>query len=91
MSEFKVDLSALKSSSKQANIAKVDAAGEQHGFVDRSPKGKAGRKPSPRTGQIHAKVLPNVSDEIAAEAARRGVVQGVIIEEAWALYLENKR
>jgi hypothetical protein len=30
--------------------------------------------------------MPQVSDEIAAEARRRGVQQGVVIEEAWALY-----
>lgn len=34
-------------------------------------------------------MLPGVSDEIANEAKRRGVQQGVIIEEAWALY-KNK-
>jgi hypothetical protein len=31
-------------------------------------------------------VLPHVSDAIAAEARRRGVQQGVVLEEAWALY-----
>ena len=53
--------------------------------VQETPK-KRGRPPSPRTGQVHAKVLPPIQDEIAEEARRRGVVQGVIIEEAWALY-----
>ena len=89
MSDFKLDLSALRRADKSAkpvDIAKVDAAGEAHGFVDRSPRATRGRKKSERTGQIHAKVLPHVSEEIANEATRRGVVQGVIIEEAWELY-----
>lgn len=91
--DFKLDLGALRKTSKPASesdIAKTDAVGEARGFVDRTPRGKPGRKKSERTGQVHAKVLPFVSDEIAAEAMRRGVVQGVIIEEAWALYKANK-
>ncbi len=67
-----------------------DAASETHGVKDRSPKKKRGRKRSPRTGQVHAKVLPEVSKEIAAEARWRGVQQGVLIEEAWALYQAHK-
>jgi hypothetical protein len=77
--------SRAKDSSKAA-VARSDAAGEKHGFEDRRPKKKRGRKPSPRTGQVHAKVMPNVAKEISAEARRRGVQQGVLIEEAWALY-----
>ena len=73
--------------SSSKSVAKVDEAAEKHGFVERAPKKKRGRKPSPRTGQVHAKVMPNVQREIAHEAARRGVQQGVLIEEAWALYL----
>jgi hypothetical protein len=30
--------------------------------------------------------MPHVADEIAAEAKRRGVQQGVLIEEAWEVY-----
>lgn len=93
MTNFKVDLGALKRTAKptsEAAIAKADAAGEARGFVDRSPRGKPGRKKSERTGQVHAKVMPNVSEEIAEEALRRGVVQGVIIEEAWALYKADR-
>ena len=67
-------------------LARSDAAAEKHGFVEREPKKRRGRKPSPRTGQVHAKVLPHVAREIAQEARRRGVQQGVLIEEAWALY-----
>lgn len=88
---FTVDLGGLKTRSKDhsANsLEQVDRAGEAHGFVDRSPKKKRGRPPSPRTGQVHAKVMPNISEAISAEARRRGVQQGILIEEAWALYCE---
>ena len=54
--------------------------------VRQEPPRKRGRRPSPRTGQVHAKVMPNIADEIGDEARRRGVQQGVLIEEAWALY-----
>ncbi len=86
---FSIDLGGLKSRAKENTpqaVEKIDRAGEAHGFVDRSPKKKRGRQPSPRTGQVHAKVLPPVAEEIASEAKRRGVQQGVLIEEAWALY-----
>lgn len=89
---FSIDVGGLKSRNKvstAAEVEKIDRAGEAHGFVDRSPKKKRGRPPSPRTGQVHAKVLPHISEEIAAEAKRRGVQQGVLIEEAWALYCQQ--
>lgn len=89
---FSVDLGRLKSRAKDTGsqaLDKTDRAGEEHGFVDRSPGKRRGRKPSPRTGQVHAKVMPDVSDEIADEARRRGVTQGVIVEEAWKLYKKN--
>ena len=93
MSEaFTIDIGGLRSRAKPATpetTRKADAAGEAHGFVAREPRGRPGRKPSPRTGQVHAKVLPHVSAEISDEARRRGVTQGVLIEEAWALYLER--
>jgi hypothetical protein len=91
---FAVDLGRLKSRAKDTTtqaLEKTDRAGEELGFVPRSPEKRRGRKPSPRTGQVHAKVMPNVSDEIAEEARRRGVTQGVIIEEAWELYKRNIR
>lgn len=87
---FSIDVGGLKSRDKGAagpgEVERIDRAGEVHGFVDRSPGRKRGRPASPRTGQVHAKVLPHVSEEIAAESKRRGVQQGVLIEEAWALY-----
>lgn len=90
---FQIDLGKLQTRAKDTSpktIEKSDELGEKLGFVDRSPKKKRGRKPSPRTGQVHAKVLPHVSSEIANEARRRGVQQGVILEEAWALYKSQK-
>ena len=92
---FAVDLGNLKSRRKTATPAqeaKAEAVAEDMGFVAReaqAPK-KRGRKPSPRTGQVHARVMPGISEEIAEEARLRGVQQGVIIEEAWALYQANK-
>lgn len=89
---FSIDLGRLKSREKDRSavaIERADRAGEGLGFVDREPVKRRGRKPSPRTGQVHAKVLPPVAEEIAAEARRRGVQQGVVIEEAWALYKQQ--
>ena len=86
---FRIDLGGLRRRAKDSSpeaVEKADQAGEAHGFVDRSPRKKRGRPPSPRTGQVHAKVLPHVSAEISAEAKRQGVQQGVLIEQAWALY-----
>src|SRR3954469_20326405 len=93
MSEpFKIDLASLRARHKDtspASIGRVDTAGEQHGFLNREPQRKRGRQPSPRTGQVHAKVMPHIADEIADEAKRRGVQQGVLIEEAWELYKQR--
>jgi len=86
---FNIDLGHLKTREKDRSpqaIEKAERAGEELGFVARDGQKRRGRKPSPRTGQVHAKVLPGIADEIANEAKRRGVQQGVIIEEAWALY-----
>ena len=92
--DFSINLGSLRKREKDsspAEIARADQTAEEHGFLSREPKGRGGRKPSPRTGQVHAKVLPNIADEIAAEATRRGVTQGLLIEEAWALYLAQRR
>lgn len=92
---FSISLSPGKLRSKPKDtsaraVALSDEAAEKHGFVERAPKKRRGRKPSPRTGQVHAKVMPNVAREISHEAAARGVQQGVLIEEAWALYKANR-
>ena len=89
---FNIDLGRLKTREKDRSpqaVEKADRAGEELGFVAREGQKRRGRRPSPRTGQVHAKVMPEVSEEIANEAKRRGVQQGVVIEEAWALY-KNK-
>jgi hypothetical protein len=89
---FSIDLGSLKTRHKDTSpetVERADAIAEQHGFVNREGQGRRGRKPSPRTGQVHAKVMPHVADEIAEEARRRGVQQGVVIEEAWALYKQR--
>lgn len=85
---FSIDLGRLSRRPKAADAPAVDAAdaaAERHGFLPREA-GRRGRRPSPRTGQVHAKVLPEVADAIAEEARRRGVTQGVVVEEAFALY-----
>lgn len=86
---FQIDVGRLKKIRKDTSVAQdvdLDNAADELGFVEREPKKRRGRKPSPRTGQVHAKVLPNVSKEISEEAKRRGVQQGVLIEESWELY-----
>ncbi|WP_163852342.1 chromosome partitioning protein ParB [Pseudooceanicola aestuarii] len=86
---FSIDLGKLKSRRKEptpAAVRKTEEVAEKHGFTERAPRRRRGRPASPRTGQVHAKVMPEVSRAIAAEAKRRGVQQGVLIEEAWALY-----
>ena len=88
-----LDVGKLKSRRKDstpAKVAKTEAVAEKHGFVERTPKKRRGRRPSPRTGQVHAKVMPDVAKEIAREARERGVQQGVLIEEAWALYKADR-
>ena len=43
-------------------VRRVDDVGEAHGFLDRTPRKKPGRKPSPRTYQLHPKVFPQVGE-----------------------------
>ncbi|MFV0409233.1 MAG: chromosome partitioning protein ParB [Paracoccus sp. (in: a-proteobacteria)] len=89
---FSINLSRLRTRDKDSSSAALqrsEQAAEDLGFVTREPQKKRGRKPSPRTGQVHAKVMPDIAMEIANEARRRGVVQGILIEEAWELY-KNK-
>lgn len=89
---FSIDVGQLKTRAKPAGasvLAGADAAGERHGFIPREA-GRRGRRPSPRTGQVHAKVLPDIAEAIADEARRRGVTQGVVLEEAFALYCAER-
>ncbi len=85
-------LAGLKARPKETTVTevrRVDKVGEARGFVDRSPRKKPGRKPSPRTHQLHPKVFPEIGEAIAAEAERLGVTQGQLIEKMWALYTEQ--
>ncbi len=82
-------LAGLKARPKDTSVEQVrraDEVGEARGFLDRTPRKKPGRKPSPRTHQLHPKVLPKVGEAIAAEAERLGVTQGQLIEQMWARY-----
>jgi hypothetical protein len=79
-------LTARPKDTGPAEVRKVDEVGEARGFFDRTPRKKPGRKPSPRTHQLHPKVFPKVGEAIAVEAGRLGVTQGQLIEEMWELY-----
>ncbi len=72
-------------------VRRVDEVGEARGFVDRTPRKKPGRKPSPRTYQLHPKVFPQIGEAISAEAERLGITQGQLIEEMWRIYQEQQR
>jgi ribosome-binding protein aMBF1 (putative translation factor) len=82
-------LSGLKARPKTTStnqVRQIDEVAEKRGFVDRSPRKKPGRKPSPRTYQLHPKVLPEVGQAIAEEAEQRGLTQGQLIEEIWRAF-----
>lgn len=82
-------LAGLKARPKDTTVEevrRVDEVGEARGFLDRTPRKKPGRKPSPRTHQLHPKVLPGVGEAISAEAERLGLTQGQLIERLWASY-----
>ncbi len=81
--------SGLKARPKNTTVEevrRVDEVGEARGFLDRTPRKKPGRKPSPRTWQLHPKVFPSVGEAIAAEAERLGITQGQLIEQMWEQY-----
>jgi ribosome-binding protein aMBF1 (putative translation factor) len=69
-----------------SQVRQIDEVAEKRGFVDRSPRKKPGRKPSPRTHQLHPKVMPDVGQAIAEEAEQRGLTQGQLIEEMWRVF-----
>ena len=82
-------LAGLKARPKDttaAEVRRVDEVGEARGFLDRSPRKKPGRKPSPRTYQLHPKVFPEVGASIVAEAERLGSTQGQLIENMGKIY-----
>lgn len=86
-------LSGLKARPKDTTVEevrRVDDVGEARGFLDRTPRKKPGRKPSPRTWQLHPKVFPEVGEAIAGEAEKLGVTQGQLVEMMWEVYLETR-
>lgn len=84
-------LKARPKDTSAAEVRRVDEVGEARGFVDRSPRKKPGRKPSPRTHQLHPKVFPEVGEAIAAEAERLGITQGQLIEQMWEFYQDRSQ
>lgn len=75
----------------EEDLREIDRVGERRGFSDRSPRRKPGRKASPRTWQLHPKVLPETGEAVAAEAARLGLTQGQLIERMWQAYRSVKQ
>ncbi len=81
---FSIDLGGLKSRAKEHTpqaVEKIDRAGEAHGFVDRSPKKKRGRQPSPRTGQVGDRIRSEAPRRAAGRADRRSL--GALLQSAW--------
>ena len=66
------------------SMVKVDEVAMNEGVPSREPR--KGKTRSPRTQQIHTWVRPYVKERLLAESLRRGVHQGVLLEEAWNLY-----
>lgn len=82
-------LSGLKAKSKIStpeSVQSIDRLGDSMGFLDRTPRKKPGRKPSPRTYQLHPKVMPDVGLSISSEAEKEGITQGMLIEKIWKIY-----
>lgn len=79
-------LKARPKTTTKEEVRRVDEVGEARGFVDRTPRKKPGRKPSPRTYQLHPKVFPKVGEAISKEAERLGITQGQLIERMWDAY-----
>lgn len=82
-------LKARPKATSPAEVRRIDEVGEAKGFLDRTPRKKPGRKPSPRTHQLHPKVFPEIGEAIAAEAERLGITQGHLVEQMWGLYQAN--
>lgn len=70
------------------DVRRIDEVGEARGFVDRTPRKKPGRKPSPRTYQMHPKVMPQIGEAITDEAEKLGLTHGQLIEKMWQIYLK---
>ena len=77
-------------SSKQMDT--LDDAADEEGYRSREPqkKTKRGRPRNPLSEQIHSKVRPETKRWLLDEARDRGVLQGIILEEALELYRQNQ-
>lgn len=82
-------LKARPKTTSPEEVRLVDEVGEARGFVDRTARKKPGRKPSPRTYQLHPKVFPEVGEKISQEAERLGITQGQLIETMWEKYIND--
>ena len=82
-------LKARDKGNLRETVAVADKIGEKHGYADRAPRKRPGRKPSPRQYQLHLKVMPDAGAAIADEARRRGFTQGQFVEMLWTFYKEN--
>jgi len=83
-------LTARPKPASAEDVRRADEVGEARGFLDRTPRKKPGRKPSPRTFQLHPKVFPEVGEAISAEAERLGITQGQLIELMWEQYQRQR-
>lgn len=81
-------LSARPKPASAEDVRRIDDIGEAHGFLDRTPRKKPGRKPSPRTYQMHPKLMPQIGEAITLEAEALGLTQGQLIERMWQAYLD---
>lgn len=76
----------------------IDERGARRGFVDREPatsmgapfRRKPGRKPSPRTQQLHPRVLPSTGEAFLDAAKVRRLSQGQMFEVIWAYWLNRE-
>ena len=76
----------------------IDEIGARRGFVDREPatsmgapfRKKPGRKPSPRTQQLHPRVLPSTGRAFLDAAKDRRLSQGQMFEVIWAYWLNGE-
>ena len=84
---FNVDINEVPVTDKSNQpLDAVDEMATTKGYLSRAPRKKIGKPRSLRTAQVHAKIYPKVREYLLAEATKRGVQQGVIIEEALELY-----
>lgn len=84
-------LSVRQKTFTKENVRHIDDNGEAHGLLDRSHRKKPGRKPSPRTYQMHPKLMPKVGEAITLEAEALGLTQGQFIERMWQVYLGSAK